>query len=503
MRFPRASGILLHPTSLPGDFGIGDLGPNAFEFVDFLARAGQKYWQILPLSPTGHGNSPYSAYSAFAGNTLMISPEKLLADGLLAPSDLEKVPVRARNKVDFEKVRVGKTELLSKAFANFRAIPNSPLGNEFDYFSHVNGWWLDDYALFRALKDSTGQKPWFEWAAPLKLRDKDALDKVRSQLSREISGEKFAQYLFFRQWLALKKYANEKGIKIVGDIPIFVALDSADVWCNQTKFKLNKDGSPKVVAGVPPDYFSKTGQLWGNPIYDWDAMRADKFGWWAARLSFTLMSVDIVRLDHFIGFIRNWEVPGGDKTAEKGIWAAVPGVEIFKALRSQLGDIPIIAEDLGSMTPEVEHLRDSLEIPGMRILQYAFGGDAYNRDLPHNYIQNSVAYTGTHDNDTTVGWYKSAAKNVRSHCRKYLGSSGREIHWDMIRAIFASVADMAIIPAQDVLGLRGDSRMNTPATAKGNWEWRLKENDLTDKAAEKLRDLAETYGRADKADRNG
>ena len=273
--------------------------------------------------------------------------------------------------------------------------------------------------------------------------------------------------------------------------------------CNQTKFKLNKDGSAKVVAGVPPDYFSKTGQLWGNPIYDWDAMRADKFGWWAARLSFTLMSVDIVRLDHFIGFIRNWEVPGGDKTAEKGIWAAVPGVEIFKALRSQLGDIPIIAEDLGSMTPEVEHLRDSLEIPGMRILQYAFGGDAYNRDLPHNYIQNCVAYTGTHDSDTTVGWYKSAAKNARTHCRKYLGSSGREIHWDMIRAVFASVADMAIIPAQDVLGLGSDSRMNTPATAKGNWEWRLKENDLTDKAAEKLRDLSETYGRADKAQRNG
>lgn len=502
MRFQRASGILLHPTSLPGEFGIGDLGTQAFEFVDFLARAGQTYWQILPLGPTGHGNSPYSAYSAFAGNTLLISPEKLVTDNLFALSDLEKVPVLDRNRVDFEKVRVWKTELLAKAFENFRASPHLSLNHEFDYFCQVNSWWLDDYALFRVLKESTGQKPWFEWASPLKLRDKDAIQKISSQMSREISAEKFSQYLFFSQWLAVKQYANEKRIKIIGDIPIFVALDAADVWCNQSKFKLNKDGSPKVVAGVPPDYFSKTGQLWGNPIYDWDAMRLDNFGWWTARISFVLDTVDIVRLDHFIGFLRNWEVPGTEKTAEKGKWMDVPGHQLFSVLTQRLGELLMIAEDLGAMTPEVENLRDTFGLPGMRILQYAFGDDANNRDLPHNYIQNCVAYTGTHDNDTTVGWYKSAAKNVRTHCRKYLMSSGREIHWDMIRAIFASVADTAILPLQDVLGLNSKARMNTPATSSGNWQWRLNKEDLTDKAAEKLRDLAETYGRIHKAGRN-
>ena len=287
-------------------------------------------------------------------------------------------------------------------------------------------------------------------------------------------------------------------MQIIGDIPIFVALDSADVWCNQTKFKLNKDGSPKVVAGVPPDYFSKTGQRWGNPIYDWDAMRADDFGWWTARIAFLLGIVDIVRLDHFIGFARNWEVPGGDKTAENGKWADVPGRQLFSVLERRLGQLPVIAEDLGSMTPEVENLRDMFGFPGMRILQYAFGGDSYSRDLPHNYIQNCVAYTGTHDNDTTVGWYKKVPKNVKSHCRKYLASNGLDIHWDTIHAIFASVADIAIVPAQDVLGLDSKARMNTPATASGNWQWRLHENALTDKVADKLRDLAETYGRSDK-----
>ena len=498
MRFPRASGLLLHPTSLPGEFGIGDLGPAAFEFIDFLALAGQTYWQILPLGPTGHGNSPYSAYSAFAGNTLLISPEILVRDGLLSADDLKNVPPHVCDIVDFDKVQTWKSGLLADAFENFRATPSSLLGDEFDYFCQVNAWWLDDYAVFRTVKELNGQKPWFKWAAPLKLRDKDALEEVSSQLSPEIAADKFSQYLFFRQWLAVKKYASEKGVQIIGDIPIFVALDSADVWCNQTKFKLNKDGSPKVVAGVPPDYFSKTGQLWGNPIYDWDAMLHDDFGWWTARVEFLLDMVDIVRLDHFIGFSRNWEVPGGDTTAENGKWMDVPGRQLFSVLERRLGQLPVIAEDLGSMTPEVENLRDMFGFPGMRILQYAFGGDSYSRDLPHNYIQNCVAYTGTHDNDTTVGWYKTAAKNVKSHCRKYLASNGLDIHWDTIHAIFASVADTVIVPAQDVLGLDSKARMNTPATASGNWQWRLHENALTDKVADKLRDLAETYGRSDK-----
>ena len=495
MRFPRASGILLHPTSLPGRFGIGDLGTAAFEFVDFLSKAGQTYWQILPLGPTGQGNSPYSSYSAFAGNTLLISPERLADDRLLFASDIEAIPSFSNASVDFEKVSKWKTVLLATAFENFQATPNSPLREEFDYFCHLNAWWLDDYAVFCAVKDSYGRTPWFEWAAPLKLRDKDALEKTKSQLSREISAEKFFQYIFFRQWFAVKKYANDKGVSIIGDIPIFVALDSADVWCNQSKFKLNKDGSPNVVAGVPPDYFSKTGQLWGNPIYDWEAMLADNFNWWTARLAFALETSDVVRLDHFIGFARNWEVPGGDKTAENGKWMDVPGRQLFSVLRQRLGELSVIAEDLGSMTPDVEALRDNNGFPGMRILQYAFGGDADNRDLPHNYIQNCVAYTGTHDNDTTTSWYKSAPKNVKTHCREYLRASGRDFYWDMIRALFASVAATAIVPAQDILGLDGDARMNTPATASGNWQWRLKEKDLSDEIAEKLLSLAKTYGR--------
>ena len=495
MKFPRSSGILLHPTSLPGTFGIGDLGPQAFEFVDFLARAGQTYWQILPLGPTGHGNSPYSAYSAFAGNTLLISPEKLVSDGLLSAIDLDNIPKFDSEKVDFDRVRDWKNERLAAAFETFQAAPNSPLREECDYFCRVNAWWLDDYAVFRAVKESTGQKPWFEWAVPLKLRERVALGKIASQLSREITAEKFYQYLFFRQWLAVKKYTNEKGVKIIGDIPIFVALDSADVWCNQSKFKLGPDGSPKVVAGVPPDYFAKTGQLWGNPIYDWDAMLKDNFGWWNARIAFALGTVDIVRLDHFIGFSRNWEVPGGDKTAENGKWMDVPGHQLFSYLRQRLGELPVIAEDLGAMTPEVENLRDTFGFPGMRILQYAFGGDAYNRDLPHNYIANCVAYTGTHDNDTTAGWYAAASKEAKRHCRTYLNSSGRDICWDMIRAAFSSVANVCVAPMQDVLGLGSDARMNTPATASGNWEWRLEEKDLTGKVAERLREMTELYGR--------
>ncbi|MFT3742831.1 MAG: 4-alpha-glucanotransferase [Pyrinomonadaceae bacterium] len=491
--FSRASGILLHPTSLPGKYGIGDLGSEAFKFVDLLEKAGQKLWQILPLSPTGQGNSPYSAYSAFAGNTLLISPEKLAADGLIENAEpSESFP---EDHVDFERVGNWKKQILTAAFETFSATPNAAMSDEFDYFSRSNAWWLDDYAAFMALKTSHDNAAWFQWSEPLKLRDPAALDVVRSQLSREIRAEKFYQYLFFRQWLSLRRYANEKGIRIIGDIPIFVALDSADVWCNRSKFKLNEDGSPKVVAGVPPDYFSKTGQLWGNPIYDWEAMLKDDFGWWTARIAFTLETVDIVRLDHFIGFSRNWEVPGTDETAENGKWNDVPGRELFTVLNRRLGSLPVIAEDLGAMTPAIEELRDAFNFPGMRILQYAFGGDAYNRDLPHNFIRNSVAYTGTHDNDTTAGWYKKADKKARQHCREYTRSNGREIHWDMIRTLLGSTANTAIIPAQDLLGLGSEARMNTPATANGNWSWRLKPGELTEATAERLLELTKFFGR--------
>ena len=497
MNFPRANGILLHPSSLPGRFGIGDLGPEAQKFVDFLVAAGQTYWQILPLGPTGYGNSPYSAYSAFAGNTLLVSPQSLVDDGLLSPATLDNAPKFTEAKVDYGKVYEWKKGILSEVFESFCSAPTKSLSDEFESFHRENSWWLDDYAAFRAIKTSDGQKPWYEWATPVKLRDDAALETLRSKLSREIQAEKFHQFLFFRQWIALRKYANDNSVRIIGDIPIFVALDSADVWCNQSKFKLNPDGSPRVVAGVPPDCFSKTGQLWGNPIYDWEVMGEDNFGWWTARIAFTLKMVDVIRLDHFIGFSRNWEVPGGDKTAEKGQWVNVPGSTLFSTLRQRIGQLPVIAEDLGAMTPEVENLRDAFGFPGMRILQYAFGGNAKNRDLPHNYIQNSVAYTGTHDNDTTAGWYKSAPKTVKTHCREYIGSNGRDIHWDLIRTLLASVADTAIVPAQDILGLGSDARMNTPATASGNWEWRLRDGDLVNDITEKLLDLTETYGRID------
>jgi len=499
MDFPRASGILLHPTSLPGRFGIGDLGPEARKFVDFLVQARQTYWQILPLSPTGYGDSPYSSISAFAGNTLLISPERLAEDGLLDRNHIEQKPDFPADHVDFGWVYEWKTWMLLTAYESFRAAQNHDLDSEFATFSAENAWWLDDFSLYRAIKSEQGQKPWFEWNESLKLRDGDALASARQDLGVVIDAEKFYQFLFFRQWLALKEYANAKGIRIIGDVPIFVALDSVDVWCNQSKFKLEEDGSPRVVSGVPPDYFSSTGQRWGNPIYDWDAMLADNFGWWIARMRFALSMVDIVRIDHFIGFARMWEVPAGDETAENGEWVDVPGGELFSALNTALGDLPFIAEDLGAVTSEVEHLRDSFGIPGMKILQYAFGGDPNDGYLPHNYVRNCVAYTGTHDNETSVGWYRAAAKQQRSFCRNYVHSNGREVHWDMIRAIAASVADTSVVPMQDILGLGNEARMNTPATGGPNWQWRLVDGQLGDDITEKLGELTEIYGRANKS----
>ncbi len=495
MDFPRASGILLHPTSLPGRFGIGDLGTEAYKFVDFLAQAGQTYWQILPLTLTGYGDSPYSSCSAFAGNTLLISPERLVDDGLLNRIHIEQKPDFPADHVDFGWVYEWKSQILPAAFEKFRSSENHDLSGEFEAFSRENAWWLDDFALYRAIKSAQYQKPWFEWDVSLKLRHEEALESARKDQAAAIDAEKFYQFLFFRQWFALRKYANENGIKIIGDVPIFVALDSVDVWCNQSKFKLDEKGSPKVVSGVPPDYFSSTGQRWGNPIYDWDAMREDGFGWWIARLKFALAMVDIVRIDHFIGFARMWEVPASDKTAENGEWVEVPGGEVFSALNNALGELPFIAEDLGAMTPEVENLRDSFGIPGMKILQYAFGGDPRDAYLPHNYVHHCVAYTGTHDNETAAGWYKSAAKKQHAFCRKYLNSNGRAMHWDMIRAILSSVADTAIMPMQDILGLGNEARMNVPGSGGPNWQWRLKDGEISDEISEKLRDITVIYGR--------
>jgi 4-alpha-glucanotransferase len=506
MTFPRASGVLLHPTSLPGNFGIGDFGVEAYKFVDFLERARQTYWQILPLGPTGYGDSPYQCFSAFAGNTHLISPEKLVEENLLTQDEINQKPDFDEDKVDFGGVYEWKNWILPKAYERFRMTTSVDLRGKFETFSQQNASWLDDYTLYRAIKAAQNQKAWYEWDESLRLRRENALNEAREVLREEIQAQKFYQFLFFRQWLELKNYANERDIKIVGDVPIFVALDSADVWCNPREFKLNEDGSPKVIAGVPPDYFSKTGQLWGNPIYNWERMQMDGFRWWTSRVRFTLKTVDIVRIDHFRGFAAAWEVPGVDKTAENGRWVNVPGKELFAALQNALGDLPVMAEDLGVITPDVEELRDSFGFPGMRILQFAFGGDTKNHDLPHNYIQNSVAYTGTHDNDTTVGWFHSQAGTgstrdesqiSREHdfCMEYLKSDGGEIHWDFIRSVWASVANTAIAPVQDLLGLGNEARMNLPASSAGNWFWRYRKEDLTDEIAARLRRLTEIYGR--------
>ncbi|MFN2491563.1 MAG: 4-alpha-glucanotransferase [Pyrinomonadaceae bacterium] len=508
MNFPRSSGILLHPTSLPGSFGIGDLGPAAYAFADFLLDAGQSLWQMLPLGPTGYGESPYACYSAFAGNTLLISPEQLIPEGLLTTSDLPGANFVSSQRVDFAGVHEVKNGFLRKAYERYKQTTDTTLRSAFETFAQRYADWLDDYALFRALKDAHSGVAWIEWEPALVRRTPAALARAREELEDEVEAQIFYQFLFFRQWFSLKHYCNERGISLVGDLPIFVAHDSADVWTDPEQFKLDKNGTPLVVAGVPPDYFSTTGQLWGNPLYNWDRMRDDGFSWWTKRVESTLNVVDIVRVDHFRGFAACWEIPGGDKTAERGHWVEAPGRELFTAIRKSLGELPIIAEDLGVITPDVVALRDEFGFPGMRILQFAFGGDTKNIDLPHNYERNIVAYTGTHDNDTTVGWFRSVAgegstrtakqiEHEREFCLQYLNTDGKEIHWDFIRALLASVANTAIVPLQDVLGLGAEARMNLPNTIGGNWTWRFQPDALTGEISGRLRKLTEVYGRVD------
>jgi 4-alpha-glucanotransferase len=507
MNFPRSSGVLLHPTSLPGPYGIGDLGPQAYAFVDFLEAAGQSLWQVLPLGPTGYGDSPYACYSAFAGNTLLISPEQLFAEGLLSRSDLPSATTLTSERVDFGQAHALKDDLLRKAHERYKRSTDTIFRSAFETFAQQYADWLEDYALFRALKDAHGGIAWNEWEPALIRRTPAALARAREQLRDQVEAQMFYQFLFFRQWFALKNYGNEHGIQLVGDLPIFVAHDSADVWTNPEEFKLDNNGTPLVVAGVPPDYFSTTGQLWGNPLYNWERMLNEGFKWWIGRVRATLSVVDIVRIDHFRGFAACWEIPGGDKTAEHGQWVAAPGRELFTAIRKALGELPIIAEDLGVITPDVVALRADFGFPGMRILQFAFGSDTKNSDLPHNYEPNVVAYTGTHDNDTTVGWFRSVAgegstrtakqiERERTFCLNYLNSNGKEIHWDFIRAVLASVANTAVVPLQDVLGLGTEARMNLPNSTEGNWSWRVKPGALTSDIATRLRELTELYGRA-------
>lgn len=508
MNFPRSSGILLHPTSLPGNFGIGGLGDEAYTFVDFLSASAQSLWQVLPLGPTGYGDSPYQCFSAFAGNTLLISPERLARAGLISSRDLSNAPRFRPGRVEFGPVIEFKKALLERAFESFKR-NDAGLGDQFHSFCYHTGWWLEDYAIFRALKDAHGGVAWTEWEPRFAFREPAAMAEAQAALQEKIEAEKFFQFLFFKQWFELKSYCRERGISIIGDAPIFVAFDSADVWTHPELFKLDDQRKPVTVAGVPPDYFSKTGQLWGNPIYNWDVMRATGFRWWIDRLRETLKTVDVLRIDHFRGFAACWEVPGADKTAERGQWVEVPGRELFTTLRNTLGELPIIAEDLGVITPDVEALRDDFGFPGMRVLQFAFRGDSKTIDLPHNYIQNCVVYTGTHDNDTTVGWFRSKAgrgstrdasqiERERAYCLSYLDSDGSKIHWDMIRAAWASVANTAVAPLQDVLGLGSHARMNLPASQRGNWQWRFRAGALTKRLNDTLRELTELYGRQQK-----
>ena len=506
MKLKRSSGILLHPTSLPGRFGIGDLGGEAYRFVDWLASAGQVYWQIMPLGPTGYGDSPYSSFSAFAGNTLLVSPEKLVEDGLLAEVEIEPAPDLPVERVDYGKVIEYKRALMEKAFQNFKTKMkgDEEVRRDYDGFQQFASVWLEDYALFAALKDEHEGAAWNEWQAGLAKREPAALEGARRRAGERIYAHKFFQYAFFQQWLGLKKYANEKGVRVIGDMPIFVAHNSADVWSKPHLFKLKDDGAPASVAGVPPDAFSETGQLWGNPIYDWERMREDSFAWWVDRVRETLKLVDVVRLDHFRGFAAYWEVPAGHETAEQGRWVEAPGRELFGAMKEALGgELPIVAEDLGTITPDVHRLRDEFGFPGMRVLQFAFGGDPHDTHLPHEYTRASVAYTGTHDNDTVVGWFRQRSREdatederrERENCLKYLSTDGREINWDFVRAAQMSVADISVAQLQDVLGLSSEARMNTPASAEGNWAWRLQEGALTDELRERLRETTATYGR--------
>jgi 4-alpha-glucanotransferase len=478
--------------------------------VDWLAAAGQSFWQIMPLGPTGYGDSPYSSFSAFAGNTNLVSPEKLVESGLLADSDItdapDAAPDYAPGRVDYGKVIDYKRALLEKAFVNFKTKlkTDEPLRGDYKGFLDFASAWLDDYALFAALKDEHEGEPWHKWEAGLARREAASVEGARAKFAERAEAHRFFQYVFFQQWLKLKKYANERGVRVVGDMPIFVAHNSADVWSKPELFKLKDDGSPRAVAGVPPDAFSETGQLWGNPLYDWDRMRGDNFAWWVGRVRETLKIVDVVRLDHFRGFAAYWEVPAEHETAERGRWVEAPGREVFNAMKASLGDsLPIIAEDLGTITPDVHALRDEFRFPGMRVLQFAFGGDPHDTHLPHEYTRASVAYTGTHDNDTVVGWFAQRSREdasegerrERSLCLKYLGADGREINWDFIRAAQMSVAVLSVAQLQDVLGLSSDARMNTPASAEGNWAWRFNEGALTDELAARLREMTAVYGR--------
>ncbi len=496
-KFKRTSGILLHPTSLPGKFGIGDLGPQAFAFVDFLKNAGQTLWQVFPLGPTGYGDSPYQCFSAFAGNPLLISPELLLSDGLLQPEDLKSVPHFEPTQIDFGKIIDYKKSILQKAFANFLKAKES-FKNKFQDFCEVEKDWLNDFALFMSAKDYHNGELWTKWSEDIALRKPGAIQKWCALLKDKIEYHKFVQFIFFKQWADLKKYANENDIQIIGDLPIFIAYDSADLWANKNLFTVDDHGKLLFVAGVPPDYFSPTGQLWGNPLYRWEEMQKDDYFWWRQRIKSIFKLIDIVRIDHFRGFEAYWKIPGGALTAEKGEWVKAPGDNFFSTIKKYLGELPIIAEDLGLITPEVNTLRDKFNFPGMKILQFAFGKGMERKFLPHNHSQNCVVYTGSHDNDTTRGYFdkaKNDGTDIFKFTQNYLGYYEDNLTYEIIRAAFASVASMSIVPMQDILNLGSEARMNFPGKLGGNWSWRFTWGEVSEELTKYLKYLSELYER--------
>lgn len=498
----RRAGILLHPTSLPGDYGIGDLGPAAHDWIDFLHKSGCSLWQVLPLGPTGYGDSPYQTFSAFAGNPNLISPDLLRRTHLLTKSEIQ-APRFVAARVDYGPVIEWKNAILDAAYERLLSRPKeNPARVSFDAFRRRNRAWLTDFALFMALKKQHDMRPWTEWPKPLRDREAGAIRTARRRMSTEIGRVAFGQFVFERQWADVRRAASERKIAIIGDIPIFVAHDSADVWANRHLFALNAAGRPRVVAGVPPDYFSETGQLWGNPLYRWKVHAGDNYAWWMARVRRTLELVDYVRLDHFRGFHDYWEIPAGSTTAATGRWRSGPGPSLFDALGARFPTMPFLAEDLGgSLGPGVEALRRQFRLPGMKVTTFAFGAGADHEFLPHNYTDtNWVAYTGTHDNQPAAAWFSDASQNERVHALRYLEATPSSFVDDLLRMTWASIASWAIAPMQDVLGLGEESRMNEPSVASGNWQWRMTKRAASARTAQKLYVLNEIFGRLPKSD---
>ena len=495
----RGSGILLHPTSLPGPYGSGDFGQDAYRFIDWLSSAGQRYWQVLPMGQIGSGNSPYMSSSAFAGNILLIDITELASHGWLTADDLQRLPGFRADKVAYDLVKPFRMEVLKRASRNFLASPSGPMHREYASFCERESAWLDDYAMFMTIAERENQRSWLHWPAELVHRDQQALKELREECADDLQFWKFSQWCFSSQWSRLKEYANERGVRIIGDIPIFVAFQSADVWSHQKLFELDGEGNPLCVAGVPPDYFSETGQLWGNPLYRWDVHKESGYSWWIARLKHALQIADLVRIDHFRGFAEYWEIPADAPNAIAGKWEPGPGKYLFNAFKQAFPDLPIIAEDLGLITPDVYELRDEFNLPGMRVLQFAFGDGDSNHFLPHHYVANTVAYTGTHDNDTTLGWWNSAPDHIKAFAMKYLASNGTEIVWDMMDALSSSVANLVIFPMQDVLGLTTEHRMNYPGKADGNWEWRFSWDQVQDGQTSRMAKMSAGHHRSPQA----